>query len=105
MANTIDPRTAWQPYKPDANNPWDLKKVGHVYRRATFGASWDELQTGFKLGPQELIDAIAQGRAARAGLRFQNRAVSFAGCAQVQRGPASRRLVALSHDADRASVA
>lgn len=61
MANTIDPRTAWEPYKPDANNPWDLKKVGHVYRRAAFGATWDELQSGLKLGPQALVDRLLKG--------------------------------------------
>src|SRR5438105_13569793 len=61
MANTIDPRTAWEPYKPDAANPWDLKKVGHVYRRAAFGASWDELQSGLKLGPQSLVDQLLKG--------------------------------------------
>ena len=40
MAKTIDPRTAWEPYSPGPANPWDLKKVGHVYRRAAFGSSW-----------------------------------------------------------------
>lgn len=61
MANTIDPRSAWEPYKPDAKNPWDLKKVGHVYRRAAFGATWDELQSGLKLGPQALVDQLLKG--------------------------------------------
>src|SRR5918994_4631085 len=61
MANVIDPRTAWQPYTPDAANPWDLRKVGHVYRRAAFGASWAELQEGLKLGPQDLISKLLKG--------------------------------------------
>ena len=26
MANTIDPRRAWEHYKPDAANPWDLQE-------------------------------------------------------------------------------
>ena len=61
MAKSIDPRTAWQPYTPDAANPWDLKKVGHVYRRAAFGASWSELQEGLELGPQDLISKLLAG--------------------------------------------
>jgi uncharacterized protein (DUF1800 family) len=61
MAKPIDPRRAWDPYTPDAANPWDLKKVGHVYRRAAFGASWAELQAGLKVGPQALIDRLLKG--------------------------------------------
>ncbi len=61
MANTIDPRTAWQPYTPDAKNPWDLKKVGHVYRRAAFGANWADLRAGLELGPTKLIDTLLAG--------------------------------------------
>jgi uncharacterized protein (DUF1800 family) len=61
MAKTIDPRTAWEPYTPTVDNPWDLRKVGHVYRRAAFGASWAELQAGLKAGPQELIDRLLKG--------------------------------------------
>ena len=43
MANKLDPKTAWEPYSPSAANPWDLRKVGHAYRRAAFGASWSDL--------------------------------------------------------------
>jgi len=34
---TLDPKTAWQPYTPTAGDPWDARKVGHLYRRAGFG--------------------------------------------------------------------
>jgi hypothetical protein len=61
MANSIDPRSAWDPYQPSAASPWDLKKVGHVYRRAAFGANWSELQSGLKLGPKGLIDKLLEG--------------------------------------------
>jgi uncharacterized protein (DUF1800 family) len=61
MADTIDPRRAWEPYTPDAANPWDLKKVGHVYRRAAFGATHAELQAGVKLGPKGLVDRLLNG--------------------------------------------
>src|SRR5262249_27647823 len=52
---------AWEPYKPSAADPWDLKKVGHLYRRAAFGATWDELQTSLKDGPDKSIDRLLKG--------------------------------------------
>jgi hypothetical protein len=58
----IDPRTAWQSYRPSDDNPWDLKKAGHLYRRATFGGSWDELQAAVRDGPERTITALLQGR-------------------------------------------
>jgi len=57
----IDPHWAWEPYKPSSESPWDLRKVGHLYRRAGFGASWTELEAGAKAGPDEAIDRLLQG--------------------------------------------
>jgi hypothetical protein len=53
--------TAWEPYRPSAENPWDLAKVGHLYRRAAFGASWGELQQGLKDGPDRTITRLLAG--------------------------------------------
>jgi hypothetical protein len=53
--------TAWEPYRPTADNPWDLKKVGHLYRRAGFGATFDELQRGVSDGPEKTIDRVLRG--------------------------------------------
>ncbi|MBV9125473.1 MAG: hypothetical protein JO112_19165 [Planctomycetes bacterium] len=44
----IDPRWAWAPYEPSDKSPWDIRKVGHLYRRAAFGASWSELDTALQ---------------------------------------------------------
>ena len=60
----IDPRTAWEPYKPSDKNPWTLQKVGHVYRRAAFGANSIELQAGLDAGPEKLIDKLIKSDAA-----------------------------------------
>jgi uncharacterized protein (DUF1800 family) len=57
----IDPRWAWQPYRPSAEAPWDLRRVGHLYRRATFGATHDQLQQALKAGPEKTIDQILEG--------------------------------------------
>jgi uncharacterized protein (DUF1800 family) len=57
----IDPRWAWQPYRPSAQAPWNVRRVGHLYRRATFGATLADLEAGLKNGPQKTIDAILTG--------------------------------------------
>ncbi len=61
MPNIINPQWAWTAYRPGAEAPWDLKKVGHLYRRATFGATWPELQAGLKTDPDALIDQMLKG--------------------------------------------
>jgi uncharacterized protein (DUF1800 family) len=57
----IDPVWAWKPYEPSDKAPWDLKKAGHLYRRAAFGASWDQLQEALKVGPDKAINALLKG--------------------------------------------
>jgi uncharacterized protein (DUF1800 family) len=60
MAQAIDPRWAWDRYQPSAKSPWDVKKVGHLYRRAAFGATAAELEAGLKAGPHQTIDHLLQ---------------------------------------------
>ncbi len=59
---SIDPVWAWAPYQPSAKEPWTKEKVGHLYRRAAFGASWNEQQTALKDGPNKSIDRLLEGR-------------------------------------------
>jgi uncharacterized protein (DUF1800 family) len=61
MAQAIDPRWAWEPYRPSAQAPWDIKKVGHLYRRAAFGATWSELENGLHAGPDQTLDLLLKG--------------------------------------------
>jgi uncharacterized protein (DUF1800 family) len=61
MTTTIDPRWAWQPYRPTPESLWDLRKVGHLYRRAGFGATWAELQTGLADGPEKTVSRLLAG--------------------------------------------
>ena len=56
-----DPKTAWQPYTPSADSPWDRKKVGHLYRRAGFGATAAELAAGVTDGHAKTLDRILSG--------------------------------------------
>src|SRR5579884_1489495 len=61
MVEATDPRHAWEPYEPSAGEPWDLKKVGHLYRRAAFGATWADLEAGLHDGPDKAIDRLLRG--------------------------------------------
>ena len=54
----FDPASAWARYEPDASRPWNLARAGHLYRRAAFGATWDQLQRALADGPQRTIDAL-----------------------------------------------
>jgi hypothetical protein len=60
-AKPLDPRWAWAPYVPSGEVPWNLQRVGHLYRRASFGATWKELQQGLELGPAPCIDQLLKG--------------------------------------------
>jgi uncharacterized protein (DUF1800 family) len=62
MTQAIDPQWAWAPYRPSDDSPWDIKKVGHLYRRAAFGASWSELEEGLKAGPERAVDDLLKGK-------------------------------------------
>jgi uncharacterized protein (DUF1800 family) len=63
-----DPGWAWAEYEPDAEQPWNLAQAGHLYRRAAFGAGWDQLQQALSDGPQRTIDKL---------LRPQSEAAEF----------------------------
>jgi len=65
----IDPRWAWEPYKPSDQSPWDIRKVGHLARRAGFGATWAELEAGLKAGPDKTIDQLLKGGSGKTNSR------------------------------------
>jgi Protein of unknown function (DUF1501) len=66
----------WAPYEPTPDDPWGLRKVAHLHRRAGFGATWAELHRDLKLGPAASADRLldspepdADERAILSGLR------------------------------------
>ncbi len=54
----VDPQWAWKPYEPCAEQPWNLRWAGHLYRRAAFGATWKQLQQALADGPQKTADHL-----------------------------------------------
>jgi uncharacterized protein (DUF1800 family) len=63
VTRPIDPAWAWAPYQPDAQHPWSPALAGHLYRRAAFGANWDQLQQALADGPQKTIDKLLKPQA------------------------------------------
>ncbi len=53
-----DPDWAWAVYEPNTEQPWNLTLAGHLFRRAAFGAGWDQLQQALSDGPQHTIDKL-----------------------------------------------
>ena len=60
---TRDPGWAWTPYEPDSERPWNLPRVGHLYRRAAFGADATQLQQALSDGPQAAVDRLLEPEA------------------------------------------
>jgi uncharacterized protein (DUF1800 family) len=52
----------WAEYRPTADDPWDLRKVAHLHRRAGLGATWGELQRDLKEGPAASVDRLLRPR-------------------------------------------
>ena len=55
------PETAWQAYFPNGANPWNPEKVAHLYRRAAFGANWNEIQQGVGSTPAKVVSRLLEG--------------------------------------------
>lgn len=51
----IDPEWAWSPYEPDAATPWTRSLAAHLYRRATFGATRQQLDEAVAQSPAEVV--------------------------------------------------
>jgi uncharacterized protein (DUF1800 family) len=75
-AGRIDPAWAWQRYRPSDESPWDLRKAGHLYRRAAFGATLAELNEAVETGPDRAINLLLRGRPAN--LEFDRQTATMA---------------------------
>jgi uncharacterized protein (DUF1800 family) len=48
----------WAAYEPTPADPWDLRKVAHLHRRACFGPTWAELERDLKDGPAASVERL-----------------------------------------------
>ncbi len=51
----IDPAWAWTQYKPSPDVPWDLPTAAHLYRRAGFGATRQQLENAVARQPTDVV--------------------------------------------------
>src|SRR5688500_11970662 len=57
------PNLAWEPFCPSRSNRWDRVKVAHLYRRAAFGPTWEQLESGVSAGMSSLVGQLMTGGA------------------------------------------
>jgi uncharacterized protein (DUF1800 family) len=57
----LNPAEAWGSWRPSSKEPWDLKRVGHLYRRAGFGADFPDLRRGLAEGLPKTLDRLFAG--------------------------------------------
>src|SRR5262245_28336879 len=62
----LDPVEAWKPWEPTEKDPWSVKWVGHLYRRAGFSPTRDDVKTSLKLGLKGTLDRLFAGDPVRA---------------------------------------
>ena len=55
------PESLWAAYAPDDKQPWDLKRVVHLHRRAAFAGTWAELHRDLKGGPERAVTRLLTG--------------------------------------------
>jgi uncharacterized protein (DUF1800 family) len=53
--------SAWSPYRPTSDQPWNLQRVVHLHRRAAFAATWPEIQRDLASGPDDAISRLLAG--------------------------------------------
>ncbi len=59
----VDPGWAWAEYEPDGKRPWTPELAGHLLRRTTFGAAWQQHQQAAQAGPRRTIDLLIRPEA------------------------------------------
>jgi uncharacterized protein (DUF1800 family) len=52
------PASPWARYEPKPDEPWDLRKVAHLHRRAGFGATRAELVRDIEAGPEASVTRL-----------------------------------------------
>lgn len=59
--NRLDPEWAWSPYSADAERPWNRTRAAHLFRRAGFAASSQELDEAIRSQPAEVVARLGAG--------------------------------------------
>ncbi|MFV2067256.1 MAG: hypothetical protein ACC645_09775 [Pirellulales bacterium] len=60
--------STWAPYVPTDAEPWDLRRVVHLHRRAGSAATWTEIQRDLQGGPEAAVRRVLTGTARSLGV-------------------------------------
>ena len=60
---SVNPESAWQPFEPTQERPWDRRLAAHLCRRAAFGANWQQLDAAVKQSPTAVAEQLVRGPA------------------------------------------
>lgn len=52
------PAAGLEPYTPDAAQPWDAVRAGHLLRRTTFLPRWEDIGTILAMSPSDAVDLL-----------------------------------------------
>lgn len=66
--NKVDREEAWKTWTPTADEPWDRKRIAHLFRRAAFGATPAEIDTALADGFPKTLERLILGRPDADGL-------------------------------------
>ena len=55
----------WNRYNPSSSKPWDAKRATHLFRRAAFGGSAEEIERAVSDGVDATVDRILAGEVTR----------------------------------------
>ncbi len=58
VSQRLDPAWAWTAFEPEGKQGWDWGCVVHLYRRAAFGATWEQVERALVLGPEKAVDQL-----------------------------------------------
>ena len=75
--NFIDPEWAWQPFQPDADRPWNRRRAAHLFRRAAFSGTHEELAVAVQDGIEPTIEKILDAGTSDTGTLDTGAAESF----------------------------
>ncbi len=64
----IKPREAWAPWRPTPADPWNARWAAHLYRRAAFGASHEEIREAEIRGFDATLERLFRGETTAADL-------------------------------------
>jgi hypothetical protein len=59
--------TIWKRYTTSPALPWNLDRAKHLHHRASFGATWSELQRDVSDGPETSINRLLDGTSRQRG--------------------------------------